>query len=628
MNPDMERAILQLALKDLPVAVAVVDPGGDVLYSNASARKALGIVEWVPGETISLGALGWSGTSRSISALLAAAAASSHWIPLRFRRDDEELVVRARGVKSDDQTQPCVLITGTPDAVAPFAEHASQVKALNRQLAIRRQAEDRLDYAMRAARIGIWELEIESDTAWRSAQHDAIFGYPDPLPAWSFALFLDHVLEEDREQVKANFERQVEAGQSWDFECRIRRPDGEVRWIAAEGSPTLDVNGKVLRLNGVVADITDRKEAEQRLAAAGRMEAVGHMAGGLAHDFANIMGIIRLSGEVARMTESAEVRRARLEAILQAAERGASLTARTLSFARREPGAVQAVNVAELVSDLLALTFASLADEIVVDSEVDSGIHVECDPGQLENVLLNLTLNAREAIESSGVGGHIRVGARPVEESGSVEIFVSDDGPGMSDAVRERAADPFFTTKADSGGSGFGLATVAAFTAAANGEFWIESRPNKGTRVSLTLPAASPAIEADVPQTSFDSDRVLSQQLLVVEDDAEYRAALYTSLTGMGFSVATAADGNEALQLLEDGADVDVLITDVLLPGELNGFHVAAKARSLRPELPVVYMSGYADAAGHDGAPRGAFLRKPVGQDEIRHAIAQAVQAN
>ncbi|EAR53033.1 two-component hybrid sensor and regulator [Oceanicola granulosus HTCC2516] len=504
---------------------------------------------------------------------------------------------------------------------------AERIVALEAEVVALRQAQTRLNRALEAAEIGIWELEIDPDRAWRSSQHDKVFGYPELLDEWSFDRFLSHVIEEDRAFVRESFKSRVEAGLPWDFQCRIRRADGQIRWIAAEGAPTLDGDGKVLRLHGVVADITRAKEADQRLASAQRMEALGQMAGSLAHDFSNIIGIIRLSAEVAGLAKDPEDVRARLNAILEAADRGSALTARTLAFARQEPGLSQATRLRELVDNLVQLPASRAGEVIDYVVDIDPQVCVECDPGQLENALFNLVLNARDAFARSGTGSRITISTAPGPREGMVEIVVRDDGPGMSDDVLERAADPFFTTKRDAGGTGLGLSSVAAFAAAAGGALILSSRPGEGTVARFSLPEAHaqrrPATQDDAPPAAEPVDL----RILVVEDEEKLGEALDIALSGMGHRVRVVSDGPAALAAL--GTETfDVLLTDILLANGPNGFEVASAARERQLGIPVIYMSGYADHSHHPDAPAGPFLRKPIGREHLRRALAELAAAH
>lgn len=527
----------------------------------------------------------------------------------------------------EGEAAPAILLVEKSDATVPFMAHASQIRELNKQLSIREVAEARLDFALNAAGIGIWELDVERDRAWRSPQHDRIFGYAEMLDEWSFEIFLDHVVEEDRQYVRDSFENNVRDGKPWKFECRILRHDGETRWISAEGNPTRNEAGDVTSLNGVVLDITTRKHDEQRLSAALRMEAVGQMAGGLAHDFANIIGTIRLSAQVAKRSDDRQTIDGRIDAILNAAERGASLSARTLAFARRETGTARPVSLGPLVDGLVSLAGSGNADHVEIRASVDEDLCVRCDPGQLENALLNLVLNSREAIASSGVGGRIEISAKRSAQDDTAEVSVSDDGPGMDRVVLSRATDPFFSTKEGSGGSGLGLAMVDNFVRSAGGEIALTSATGEGTTIMFTLPQCAP------DRTAADSDdppRGTPERcrLLLVEDDPHYRTALELTLADLGHDVLAVADGPSALNRLQEEAGFDVLLTDVLLPGGMNGFQLARSAVANHPGLKVIYMSGYADDSDAQGAPEGRFLRKPVGAERIDAALCEVLLTN
>lgn len=621
MATDFAGLVGQALLANQSDATLLTDLCGTVLFANAAARRQFSLPEDADEDRR---LEGWADPLRSLPQLLRDVAGSSNWVPVLLKREGDSIHMQARGVLVDAGKQPCVLFIAVPNATKPFMRQMDQIKLLNHQLVRLQQTQRRLDFALRAAEIGIWELNLETQVAWRSERHDQIFGYDHLLPEWTFEQFMAHVLEEDRAQVRTSFQANTEAGKPWRFQCRIRRADGEIRWISAEGAPTLDEAGDVRLLSGIVADITEQKNAEHHLLSLQRMEALGRMAGGLAHDFANIIGVIRLSADVASLSSDLASVRDRLKAVIEATKRGSDLTLRTLAFAKREPGVARSVALRPLVADLLMLPDVDLTRAVAIDFDVPEGIYVRCDPSQLEHALLNLLINARHAIATAEKGELIRIEAARRPDQGLVEVSVSDDGPGMAPDVVERAADPFFTTKTGSGGTGLGLATVAHFVMSAGGTLDITSREGEGTRVAFTLPE-TPAIPESGHCEGDATAPAVRLRILIVDDSAEYREVLELALAELGHTVIAASNSTEALEVLGTDTGIDVMMTDILMPDGLNGFELAKAAGELSPSLPIIYMSGYADDAVDSDAQLGVFLRKPATLADIQSALEQVV---
>ena len=603
------------ALERHPSPTLLVDLQGDLLEINAAGRALLAGAEDA-GEGEGLG--GWRPAQGSLADSLRQVVDAGHaGCELILLRGGRRLVLQASPLSDDAAVLLVVAPPSDPDDedAAPGATGAAPSD----------RAEARLRFALDAASLGIWELDMTSGQAWRSPRHDMIFGYTEPVEDWTFEIFMTHVLPQYRDSVRQRFETGIANREPYRFECRIHRVDGRIRWIAAEGAPHLGPDGTVVRLNGIVSDITEAKEAEARINNADRMESLGQMAGGLAHDFSNIIGIVRLQAEVATLTRDPETVWSRLDAITRAAERGAELAARTLAFARREPGVARPVAVKPLVEQVVDLIFGDARGAIALDLTQVDAVRVMSDPGQLENALLNLLLNARDAIETGGTGRLISLSAGRGARPGTVEIAVADDGPGMAPEVAARATDPFFTTKETTGGTGLGLTSVAAFCNSAGGDFEVHSMPGAGTRAVIVLPEAEPPEAGDADGSgSARTEAGPPLRLLLVEDQAAFREAMDLMLTAMGHRVTSFERAAPALDAIKAGLEADVLVTDVLLPGEMTGFDLARAAAARRPDMGVLYVSGYVDASRRDGAPEGVFLRKPVDREALARALAAA----
>ncbi|WP_320668607.1 ATP-binding protein [Patulibacter defluvii] len=373
-----------------------------------------------------------------------------------------------------------------------------------------------------------------------------------------------------------------------------------------------------------VRDISERLEAERerdamrraaREAQAQRLESLGQLAGGVAHDFNNLLGvIINYAGFVRDELRDRPDLAADVEQIREAAERGAALTRQLLIFGRRELTAPEILDPADVVRTVENLLRRALGEHIALVTRFESrDATVRADRGQLEQVLFNLAVNARDAMPS---GGMLTITTRTVDGDETlagplVELAVADTGIGMTDAVAQRAMEPFFTTRADGGGTGLGLATVYGIVTQHDGRVRIESSVGEGTTVRVQLPATGQPVSA-VPTTAARGPGARGETVLLVEDEPSGLAIVRRILERGGYDVTAVGSGAAALSLLEDGRPIDLLLTDVIMPGML-GTELAARAVLARPDLRVLMMSGYSDelVAKPSGGPDHALIEKP-----------------
>jgi PAS domain S-box-containing protein len=411
------------------------------------------------------------------------------------------------------------------------------------------------------------------------------------------------------------------------YEYAMPRDDG-TRFASSTLVPEFASDGSVSGVFVLSSDITEQKRAQAALLQAHKMEAVGQLAGGLAHDFNNMLTVVigNLMGLQERFGGRCEFDEL-AEPALEATRRGVELIRRLLTFARQQPLTSQSVPVVPLVDSVLRLLKRSLPENIVISAESgDQSLFVLADPSQLENALLNLAFNARDAMAEGGelsiaVDLHAvaaRVAAKlEIEPGPYVRIRVRDTGVGMNEETVARALEPFFTTKAFGLGSGLGLAMVYGFVRQSNGTLSIESAPGAGTQMTLYLPrgdAVSGMLAEEVTMTPATPGRRL---VLLVEDDGEVRPVVRRQLTELGYPVIEARDGAEATRILDNVPDVGIVISDVVMPGGVDGHALAAHARG-RPGVRVLLMSGYAGETGTD-AP---LLPKPFTKQQLAAALA------
>ena len=387
------------------------------------------------------------------------------------------------------------------------------------------------------------------------------------------------------------------------------------------------------------AEMTERERAETALRQAQRIEAIGQLTGGVAHDFNNLLTVVLgnvdllLNGRNGAAPQPAAV--GRLKAIRAAAERGATLTSHLLAFARRQPLMTRSADLNTVISGMRDLLGSALGRRAVLDiRSADDLWPAMVDPTQIELVILNLVINARDAVPKGGVitvetaNARREVRERPDDPpvGDYVRVSVADNGTGMTPDVQARAFEPFFTTKAPGAGSGLGLSQVFGTARQLGGGVHIETEPGRGTVVSVFLPrAATPASSSPPPSEGPAARPGGGAIILLVDDDEPVRAAIAASLRELGYTVREADGGPSALVPLRQNDTIDVLLTDLVMP-EMNGVQLADAAQDLRPGLAVVFISGYADAPGlADGPHRRRLVRKPFRMDELRDQIEAAL---
>lgn len=395
-------------------------------------------------------------------------------------------------------------------------------------------------------------------------------------------------------------------------------------------------------LESRVHDEIDRRSmAEDALRQAQKMETVGQLSGGIAHDFNNLLQVIHGNLTLLQQSLPAEEpkwNRAVRHAIT-GAERAAALTRRLLAFSRRQPLAPCAVDLNRLVADMSELLRRTLGETVRVDMDLSADAAVaEVDPNQLENSILNLAINARDAMPEGGLvtiaTGSMEIGEEFLRlhpdavEGNYVRLTVSDTGEGMNPDVLVRAVEPFFTTKEVGRGTGLGLSMVYGFVRQSGGYFDLGSELGRGTSVDLYLPAATRDVEADLEPEPIDLPHGNGETILLCEDDHDVRRFSAESLAELGYRVVEAADADAALDCLREVAPVDLLFTDVVLPGGKNGADLAREAREVQPGLRVLFTTGYARSALDDTAIEGGVevLPKPFSVQELAQRIHQMLQ--
>lgn len=504
-----------------------------------------------------------------------------------------------------------------------------------------RESEQRFRHLTQATLDAAWDWDCTTGSLWWSEGLRAVFGYDAADVTGMLEFWRDCVHPDDSPGVVASFTALLASDRNdWEQRCRLRRKDGSHAAVVARGFVTRGGDGRALRVVGGINDVTQETRLAERLHQAERMEAVGRLTGGVAHDFNNLLTVIlanarllvRRAGEPTRVAAASEM-------IAAAAKRGADLTGKLLAFARRQPLDPQNVDVGALLGEMQFLLRGSLGENFPVELASGDGLWPALvDPGQLEASVLNLCFNARDAMPGGGV---IRVtasnrtvtagdtvGEGDLAPGDYVEIVVSDAGEGIAPQELEHVFEPFFSTKTSTKGTGLGLASVYGFARQSGGDVAITSALGHGTTVHLWLPRARSVTEPrerELPP-SLLADGRRQCTVLVVEDDALVRECAVEQLGYLGYRVLEAGNGTQALAVLDAHADIDLLFTDIIMPGGMNGRELAAAALRMRPDLRVLYASGYTDSimAG-SGADEAILLGKPYELDALAARVREAL---
>lgn len=530
--------------------------------------------------------------------------------------------------------------SGGVGGIVTVTHDITELKNVEDELRIREQ---QLTEAQRIGHIGHWWLDVKKRefTYW-SEELYRIFGVDKDSFVPTLDKYLAAVHEDDLRESIENREAAFAEKRPYSFEYRIVRPSGEIRVIWGEARPEFDENGEPTMVFGITQDVTEARQRESELRQAQRMEVVGQLTGGVAHDFNNLLAIILGNLELLEDTVVCDDNcRNHIEMAVKATERGADLTQRLLAFSRKQALRPVPVDARKLIQDILDLLRRSLGETIEIEIVVNAGLWAtEIDPGQLENALLNLAINARDAMPDGGKLTIEASNARLTDEYAAAQIdvapgqyvliAVSDTGSGMAPEVREQVFDPFFTTKEAGKGTGLGLSMVHGFVKQSGGHIAIYSEVGEGTTIKLYLPrykGKKAALErhkqADEPVSGK------AEVILVVEDDADLRTMIINMLQSLGYGVLESGTAKSALDILRETSGVDLLLTDMVLPGGMGGRALADWAREKHSYLPVLFMSGYTeDAIIHHGRldERVQLLEKPFRKADLARAVRKALE--
>jgi PAS domain S-box-containing protein len=509
-------------------------------------------------------------------------------------------------------------------------------RALQQEIAERKLADMRLETLIEQANIGIL-VHRDFRPILANGEMARIFGYGsrDEIRNMPDCRLL--VAEGEWERIEACNKERLEGGDVAAFyDLKGRRRDGTL--IDLENRAFAIQWDDRLAVCSMLTDVTQQRKVEAQLRQSQRLEAVGQMTGGIAHDFNNLLTIIIGNAELIEEAGDPHLR-GLAEVARTAAERGAELTSRLLAFSRQQPLDPKATDINLLISRMDGLIRRAIGGQLEIRTVLPGNLWpVFVDPSQLENALLNLAINARDAMPDGGrltiETGNIRMDDAAVADRGGLApgdyllVTVSDTGTGMDRDTLARAFEPFFTTKEVGKGSGLGLSMVYGFVAQSRGHVRIHSEPGRGTTVRIYLPRAAEGVALAEPELRDGSLPRGSEKILLVEDDAMVREMVMVQLRALGYRVVSAVSGSQALEVLRREGGFDLLFTDVVMPGGLNGRQLADEARKLTPGLRVIFSSGYADGAVdyHGRLDQGVhLLNKPYRRRDLAMRVREAL---
>jgi PAS domain S-box-containing protein len=503
--------------------------------------------------------------------------------------------------------------------------------------------------AQRIAHLGSWELDLKNreninanELRW-SDETFCIFGYKPQQVAVTPDLFYRAVHPDDRQRIAAALEEALKKGNAYDVEHRISLPDGEERHVRERAEIVTNASGKPVQMRGIVMDITERRQLGEQLRQSQKMEAIGQLAGGVAHDFNNILTVIHGHASlllVDKAVSKSAVRSA--QQIAQAAERAAGLTRQLLTFSRRQVMQPRRLDLNEVVSNMTMMLGRILGEDIALQLNYwPEPAFIKADASMMEQVLLNLVVNARDAmpkggqlaikITASSVGPNHQAHHPESRPGEFVCLNVSDTGSGIDPENLRRIFEPFFTTKEVGKGTGLGLATVYGIVNQHQGWIEVDSEIGRGSSFRVFLPDAREAAAAPEARVFKPTVRGGSETILVVEDEIALRELVCTVLGGHGYKILQAESGVKALELWQHNKrKIDLLLTDLVMPDHLNGRELAERLCAERPKLKVIFTSGYsADVVGKDFVLQRDlhYLQKPYDPQKLASTVRDCLDS-
>ncbi len=502
--------------------------------------------------------------------------------------------------------------------------------------------------AARATNDAIRDWDVKSGKLHWPQGLETLLGYTPSIISEEIGFWQRHVHPDDRARTAVSIRDALREGQDWSGEYRFRRADGAYVQLLERAVIVRNGKSQPLRFVGSLMDVTARQQLQDQLCRSQKMEAFGQLAGGVAHDFNNFLTTIlgysdlllddlAVKGQIAR----------HIGEIRGAAGRASALTAQLLAFSRKHPLDARVLDVNTLIANLERSLLRLLGENISVECDLHrakGGMHIRVDPGQLTQIILNLVVNARDAMPAGGrltlATGHLRI-QEDVPPNGCyttlipgeyVSLSVTDNGAGMTEEVKARLFEPFFTTKDGARGSGLGLATSYGIVRQSDGEMAVESEPGRGTTVTIYMPKVTAPPPANYKRSSGRDAPTGTETVLVLEDDVSVRHISVRVLQGLGYEVIEAANAEDAQRVVAEDSQrrIDLLLTDVVMP-QMSGRDFAVWLRKARPETKVVFISGYLDQSLEGGGQMNGdlfFLPKPFDAGQLAVKVREALDAS
>jgi two-component system cell cycle sensor histidine kinase/response regulator CckA len=616
---DPDARWMRLVLDHAPDAITVLDPHGVVLYANHLASRGdpqqviqRDSAELIPDESRAR----WRAVLRGVA---------------ESGRADSCEIESISGYVWYTRLVP-ITHDGSVTSILCIGTDRTDQRRAEREL---RRTEEDLRMALEASKVGLWRWNVERDEFVWDAASRALFE-PERVGPLRIADYLRHVHPEDRPRVAAALER-ARTTARWEHMEHRSTPseDGETRWVLARGRAVTNERGEVTDILGASVDITRVKNLEQQLRQSQKLEAIGQLAGGIAHDFNNLILTIDLNADIAARDTTERDRS--LENIRLAAERAAALTKQLLAFGRRQAYTMSAIDVQATIEDTLRLLRRVLPETIQIDFiPAQSLPRAQADRSGLEQILTNLCLNARDAMPN---GGRLTIEVENVLVNGTYQeshpwaqpgryvlLVVSDTGCGMAPEVRDRIFEPFFTTKEPGMGTGLGLSTVYGIVKQHDGMIHVYTELGRGTTFKVYLPVAERSAAEVRPKITSEPPGG-TETILVVEDEPMLREIVSRVLERAGYTIITAADGEEAFtEFCAHRGEIALVLLDSVMPRK-SGVEALKEIRSVDPDVPVILSSGYTDAwaaiePSLEGVP---LLEKPYDPDELVRVVRLAI---
>lgn len=572
----------------------------------------------------------WLSWSAIAVTLLLTAGIASFALPMLHHQDEEasrnELQLAIRGLVG------LVLLFDVYAAYQQLQIHRIRRRLVEREELFQLISENAVDM--------IAVVDASGRRIYNSPSYERILGYdsdylrntspleqihPDDLPS---------VLDAAKEAQRTGIGRRIE--------YRMRRKNGDWAFLESTASAVRNSKGTVEKLVIVNRDITERRQLEEQLRQSQKMDAIGRLSGGVAHDFNNLLGVIIGYSEVLqdRITEADHLRIC-VDQILEAGKRAASLTRQLLAFSRQQVLEPKVIVLNDVVSNMEKMLRRLIGEDVELTTSLDPQLgKVRADLGQIEQVIMNLSVNARDAMPEGGKleiqtcntemdEAFVRRYPYPVQTGEYILLTVTDTGMGMDSTTQQRIFEPFFTTKEKGKGTGLGLSMVYGVVKQSGGYIDVHSIIGKGTSFRIYLPRVGQSLDVDVPQSLPSVHLHGKETILLVEDELNLRTLTRNLLESYGYDVLEAPNGEEALKLSQQNTKIiHLLLTDIVMPG-INGRVLAKRLSEQRPELKILYMSGYTGQAIGDQSilhPGAFFLQKPFTRENLARKIREALE--